>query len=327
MFSLIAQTKSSETFVALVLLVALGTGALTDALGLSSTLGAFTAGTLLAESNYRTQIESDIKPFRGLLLGLFFVTTGASVDPTILIAQWPTVLALLVGLISFKAVITTILGPFFGLTKSESVRTGLLLSGGGEFAFVVLTLADKLNVLPEQLAKVLVGVVVISMALTPYLSNLGDYAAEFVESFEKKDELSSDAMSESNAFEESEDNSESDVVVICGFGPLGERVSQFLSTSMVLESIKKVTPRPLKYVAFDLDPKLVIDGYKSGKKVLYGDGSQQLVLSTAGIDSPKVFVVTYADDELTFKAVERLRQSYPTTPIYSRASDMSVFFN
>ena len=327
LFSLIAQTKSSETFVALVLLVALGTGALTDALGLSSTLGAFTAGTLLAESNYRTQIESDIKPFRGLLLGLFFVTTGASVDPTILIAQWPTVLALLVGLISFKAIITTLLGPLFGLTKSESVRTGLLLSGGGEFAFVVLTLADKLNVLPEQLAKVLVGVVVISMALTPYLSNLGDIAAEFVENFEKGDEASSLAISESNAFEEAEDNNESDVVVICGFGPLGERVSQFLSTSMVLESVKKVSPRPLKYVAFDLDPKLVMNGYRNGKKVLYGDGSQQMVLSTAGIDTPKAFVVTYADDELTFKAVERLRQSYPTTPIYSRASAISEFFH
>ena len=93
LFALVAQTKSSETFVALVLLVALGTGALTDAIGLSSTLGAFTAGTLLAESNYRNQIESDIKPFRGLLLGLFFLTTGASVDPIVIREQWTTVLA------------------------------------------------------------------------------------------------------------------------------------------------------------------------------------------------------------------------------------------
>ena len=102
-------------------------GALTDALGLSSTLGAFTAGTLLAESNYRTQIEADIKPFRGLLLGLFFLTTGASVEPLVLQQEWPTVLALTAGLIAFKAIITTALGPLFGLSKSESVRTGLLL--------------------------------------------------------------------------------------------------------------------------------------------------------------------------------------------------------
>ena len=174
LFSLVAQAKSSETFVALCLLVALGTGALTDSFGLSSTLGAFTAGTLLAESNYRTQIEADIKPFRGLLLGLFFLTTGATVEPGVIQDNFLTVGGLLGGLILFKAVIITALGPAFGLTRSESVRTGLLLSGGGEFAFVILTLADKLHVIPDQLAKILVGVVVISMALTPYLSLLGD---------------------------------------------------------------------------------------------------------------------------------------------------------
>lgn len=155
LFSLVAQTKSSETFVALCLLVALGTGALTDSLGLSSTLGAFVAGTLLAESNYRTQIESDIKPFRGLLLGLFFLTTGASVEPGVIQNEWPTVLALLAGLVGFKAVITTSLGPSFGLTLAESCRTGFSLAGGGEFAFVVLTLAGKLSVLPDELVKIL----------------------------------------------------------------------------------------------------------------------------------------------------------------------------
>jgi len=158
--------------------VALGTGALTDSLGLSSTLGAFTAGTLLAESNYRTQIEADIKPFRGLLLGLFFLTTGATVEPSIIQEQLPTVVGLLGGLIAFKSIIITALGPRFGLTLAESVRTGLLLSGGGEFAFVLLTLADRLHVIPDQLAKILVGVVVISMALTPTLSSLGDKVRE-----------------------------------------------------------------------------------------------------------------------------------------------------
>lgn len=153
---------------------------------LSSTLGAFAAGTLLAESNYRNQIEADIKPFRGLLLGLFFLTTGASVNPYVIQEQWSTVLGLTAGLIGFKAVITTGLGPLFGLTIPESVRTGLLLAGGGEFAFVVLTLADKLEVLPDKLAKLLVGVVVISMALTPSLSNLGDRIAGYLEKEERK---------------------------------------------------------------------------------------------------------------------------------------------
>ena len=107
-------------------------------------------------------------------IGLFFITTGASVQPNVIQDELPTVLALLAGLISFKAIIITALGPLFQLTRTESIRTGSLLSGGGEFAFVVLTLADKLHVLPDKLAKILVGVVVLSMALTPYLSNLGD---------------------------------------------------------------------------------------------------------------------------------------------------------
>lgn len=131
LFSLVAQSKSSETFVALCLLVALGTGALTESFGLSSTLGSFTAGTLLASSNYRTQIESDIKPFRGLLLGLFFITTGATVDLNVILDQFPTVIALLVGLIVFKAIITSILGKIFGLSNADSIKTGLILSGGG----------------------------------------------------------------------------------------------------------------------------------------------------------------------------------------------------
>jgi Kef-type K+ transport system membrane component KefB len=167
MFAIVARSRSSETFVALCLLVVTGIGALTDHLGLSSTLGAFVAGTLLAESNYRQQIETDIRPFKGLLLGLFFLTTGASVDPYVIQQQWPTILALLLGLITFKTTIIALLGPRFGLSRADSVRVGLLLSGGGEFAFVVLTLADKLEVLPDLLVKMLVGVVVLSMALTP----------------------------------------------------------------------------------------------------------------------------------------------------------------
>jgi Kef-type K+ transport system membrane component KefB len=127
LFSLVAQTRSSETFIALCLLVAIGTGELTETLGLSSTLGSFTAGTLLASSNYRTQIESDIKPFRGLLLGLFFITTGATVELGVLLEEWPTVLALLVGLLSFKATIMTAVARLLGLTTSDSIRTGVIL--------------------------------------------------------------------------------------------------------------------------------------------------------------------------------------------------------
>lgn len=349
LFALVAQTKSSETFVALVLLVALGTGALTDAIGLSSTLGAFTAGTLLAESNYRTQIESDIKPFRGLLLGLFFLTTGASVDPIVIREQWTTVLALLAGLVAFKAVITTSLGPFFGLSKSESVVTGLLLSGGGEFAFVVLTLADRLDVIPDKLAKVLVGVVVLSMALTPTLGSIGERIAGYYEEREKKrmieelpghgpegvagsllqretrlgagassssDEVTSIAPALVDGDGESIAGSE---IVICGFNKVGQTIASFIQQTE-LDGKELGSSSVMRYVGFDLDPKVVMESFRDGKRVLYGDGSLPMVLETAGIDSPKLFIITYDEFPVVLRSVERLRQSFPSVPIFARAS-------
>lgn len=324
LFSLIAQTRSSETFIALVILTALGTGKLTDSLGLSSTLGAFTAGTLLAESNYRTQIESDIKPFRGLLLGLFFLTTGASVDPYVIKEQWTTVLALLAGLIAFKTAITTALGPLFGLTKAESIRTGLILSGGGEFAFVVLTLADKLEVLPGSLAKVLVGVVVLSMAITPYLSQLGDSAADYLATIERVEienvAENYDALHSGNS-DGHEDYTNTDVVVICGYGLVGQAISDVLGSSAIADRFQD--KNEIKPVAFDLDPTVVVNGYREGKPVLYGDGSQPAVLLTSGITNPKLFAVTYSDPEMCFRAVERLRVSFPSVPIYARLVTLS----
>ena len=370
LFAIVAKSQSSETFVALCLLVAVGIGALTDSLGLSSTLGAFVAGTLLAESNYRTQIETDIKPFKGLLLGLFFLTTGASVDPYVIQEQWPTVFALLFGLLAFKTAIITALGPIFDLTKAESVRTGLLLSGGGEFAFVVLTLADKLRVIPDQLAKILVGVVVLSMALTPYLSILGDQLAVFIQDYENKQayqnallnseigsnefntdysrsSTSSSGSIDSNIISYNENNdsniyddslkitpeqqqqqqqlsvnnhssghgsSISDAIIVCGYGAIGDTIVRFLTSP----KLKEQMGTSINYMAFDLDPTLVINGYKKGYRILYGDGSQPLVLETAGITSPKAFVVTYSDSEASFKAVERLRQAFPIIPIIAR---------
>ena len=369
LFAIVAKSQSSETFVALCLLVAVGIGALTDSLGLSSTLGAFVAGTLLAESNYRTQIETDIKPFKGLLLGLFFLTTGASVDPYVIQEQWPTVFALLFGLLAFKTAIITALGPIFDLTKAESVRTGLLLSGGGEFAFVVLTLADKLRVIPDQLAKILVGVVVLSMALTPYLSILGDQLAVFIQDYENKQayqnallnselgsnefntdysrsSTSSSGSIDSNIISYNENNdsniyddslkikpeqqqqqqlsvnnhssghgsSISDAIIVCGYGAIGDTIVRFLTSPKLKEQMGS----SINYMAFDLDPTLVINGYKNGYRILYGDGSQPLVLETAGISSPKAFVVTYGDSEASFKAVERLRQAFPFIPIIAR---------
>jgi monovalent cation:proton antiporter-2 (CPA2) family protein len=321
-FEVVAGARSSETFVGLCLLVALGTGELTDAIGLSSTLGAFAAGTLLAETNYRTQIEADLKPVRGLLLGLFFITTGASVDPVLLVDQAPTVLALLIGLIGVKSVITTAASLQFGLTRGEAVRVGLSLAGGGEFAFVVLTLAQRLEVLPPVLNRLLVGVVVLSMALTPVLADVGDRIGRWLEDTEEKDGRVTVASGSVDVDSESEGDPEP--ILICGFGPVGQIVSSLL-TAPFIES-PSLDGGKLSYIAFDLDPRRVIDSRRLGYPVFYGDGSQPLVLATAGVVRPKAIVVTYSTQDAAANAVERLRIAFPSVPIMARASDYTQYW-
>ncbi|OVA18973.1 Regulator of K+ conductance [Macleaya cordata] len=307
-FEVVAEARSSEAFVALCLLTVAGTSLLTQKLGFSDTLGAFLAGALLAETNFRTQIEADIKPFRGLLLGLFFVTTGTSIDMQLLIREWPNVLALLAGLIAIKTLILTAIGPRFGLTWQESIRIGLLLSQGGEFGFVVFSLANRLGVLPLELNKLLIIVVVLSMALTPALSELGRKAADLID--EKLEGNNKVAEMDYNA---------SDPVVILGFGQMGQVLANFLSTPLASELYGDLVGWP--YVAFDLDPRVVKDSRKLGFPILYGDGSRPAVLQSAGISSPKAVMVMYTGKQKTIDAVQRIRLAFPAIPIYARAQD------
>ncbi|CAN0920991.1 K(+) efflux antiporter 3, chloroplastic [Linum grandiflorum] len=310
-FEVVAEARSSEAFVALCLLTVAGTSLITQKLGFSDTLGAFLAGALLAETNFRTQIEADIRPFRGLLLGLFFVTTGTSVDTQLLLREWPNVLSLLGGLIVIKTLIITAIGPRVGLTLQESVRIGLLLSQGGEFAFVVFSLANRLGVLPLELNKLLIIVVVLSMALTPFLNELGRRAARFIE--EKSD--TEDKVDEPVNFEGSEP------VVILGFGQMGQVLANFLATPFA-SAVDGDAAVGMPYIAFDLNPSVVQASRKLGFPILYGDGSRPEVLRTAGFTSPKAVIVTYAGKKRTLEAVQRLRLAFPGIPIYARAQNI-----
>ncbi|XP_027347538.1 K(+) efflux antiporter 3, chloroplastic isoform X4 [Abrus precatorius] len=246
-FEVVADTRSSEAFVALCLLTIAGTSLVTQNLGFSDTLGAFLAGAILAETNFRTQIEADIRPFRGLLLGLFFLTTGTSIDMQLLLREWPNVLSLLGGLIAIKTLIITAIGPRVGLTLQESVRIGLLLSQGGEFGFVVFSLANRLGVLPLELNKLLIIVVVLSMALTPFLNEAGRRAANFIE--DKFDAENKQKISETVNYDASEP------VVILGFGQMGQVLANFLSNPLATGGDSDAVGWP--YVAFDLDPTVV----------------------------------------------------------------------
>lgn len=181
-FDFVAASRSTETFVAAVLLVAAGMGQVADILGLSASTGAFAAGVLLAGNKYRAQIQADIKPFEGILLGIFFITAGANLDPNVVLQEWPTLFTGIGVFIAVKACIIFITGPSLGLTKGQSARVALALAGGGEFAFVLFQLAEDLGVLPTSLAKILTASVVISMSLTPILGEAGSIAGNFIES-------------------------------------------------------------------------------------------------------------------------------------------------
>ncbi|KAM1030523.1 hypothetical protein EV1_034016 [Malus domestica] len=309
-FEFVAEARSSEAFVALCLLTVAGTSLLTQKLGFSDTLGAFLAGALLAETNFRTQIEADIRPFRGLLLGLFFVTTGTSIDMPLLFREWPNVLSLLGGLIVIKTLIITVIGPRVGLTLQESVRIGLLLSQGGEFGFVVFSLANRLGVLPLELNKLLIIVVVLSMALTPLLNEAGRRAAELIDDKFGAEDKAAEVVN----FDSSEP------VVILGFGQMGQVLANFLSTPLAsgIDSDNLGLP----FVAFDMDPSVVKASRKLGFPILYGDGSRPAVLQSAGISSPKAVMVLYTARSRTTEAVQRLRHAFPAIPIYARALDL-----
>lgn len=312
LFELVAESRSDETFISLCLLTVTGAGLLTQKLGLSDTLGAFSAGVLLAETNYRTQVEADIRPFRGILLGLFFVTTGSSLDLALLFQQWPIVLALTGGLISVKVGIIGSVAPLFGLTRGESVRTAFMLAQGGEFAFVLLSLAAELKVLPEELNKLLIIVVVISMALTPGLASIGKKLAD---KYDEEDEQSGAEAGPATIGAGSRDMRP---VVICGFGELGQSVVNMLESPLSQTLERGQVP----YVAFDLQPARIKAARAAGFNVVYGDASRASVLEAAGIEKPRALAVVYTARARLVTTVHSLREHYPSVPIYVRALDL-----
>ena len=188
-FNIVAASKSTETFVAAALLVAVGMGAAAEQLGLSSSTGAFAAGVLLAGSQYRAQIEADIKPFEGILLGVFFMTAGANLDPALCVREWPTLATGVLAFIGVKATVLFAAGELaLGLTRGEASRIALLLAGGGEFAFVLFKLAEDLGLLPDTLAKLLTASVIISMSLTPLLGELAEFVGNTFDARERQSE-------------------------------------------------------------------------------------------------------------------------------------------
>mmetsp|Transcript_53590 Transcript_53590/g.107387 ORF Transcript_53590/g.107387 Transcript_53590/m.107387 type:complete len:628 (-) Transcript_53590:725-2608(-) len=241
-----ASAKSPEAFVATILVTVLTMSTLTESLGLSDTLGAFLAGVLLAETKYRHQIEADIAPFRGLLLGLFFITVGFGIDISLMTGNFLIVLFLLITLLLIKASVITALGRGFGVNFASSQRTGLILAQGGEFAFVTLGLAQKSNMLAPQIAQLIFLLVALSMVMTPFLATTGSKIASSIES--KRGLIGARKEDVANA---------KDYVVVAGFGRVGQSVCDLLDARLI------------RYMAFDMNPAKVIEARNKGLPVFF----------------------------------------------------------
>jgi len=303
LFKKVAAAQSQEAFLGVILLTVLSMSFMTEGLGLSNTLGAFLAGVLLSETKYRYQVEADIAPFRGILLGLFFVTVGFEIDLALIVSNLPAVSAIVVGIMTIKALVLTLLSLAFGLSLSVAQHTGLILSQGGEFAFVAFGLARSLGILDQPTTKLLLTSVSLTMALTPALAAAGEKITKALE--EKSDfthYLGQDR--EANEIKDSDD-----FAVVIGYGAVGKVVCDLLDRKLV------------KYVGIENDPKKAIQARNLGLPVFYGDIGRQEVADAFNVGKAKAVVVCISDRDQANRACIALRRFYPDVKIFSRAKN------
>lgn len=300
-YRIVAGTRSSELFVATTLLTVLGTGWLMSLGGLSMALGAFLAGLLLSETEYRHQVEADIRPFRGILLGLFFMTVGMSINLPLIGAQIGKVAAIFAALLIGKSIVTAVLCRGFGLPISASSRVGMLLSQGGEFGFILFASASALGVIPAETAQILLAVIALTMAATPAMAYLGNRTFKFFVEREREPGASADDISDDLK----------DHVVIAGFGRVGQTVANVLSAGGV------------PFVALDLDPDRVSKCRGNGIPVFFGDAGQIEVLKAAGANQARCAVITIDQPATANRLVAALKEYVPDLEIFVRARDLS----
>ncbi|MBY6018175.1 cation:proton antiporter [Ferrimonas balearica] len=300
LFDEVARSRSDELFVLSTLVVALATGFITLWLGLSMALGAFLAGMLLGESQYRQQLEADIRPFRDLLMGLFFVSVGMLLDLTLVVDHAPLLLGLVVSVIIGKTAVIMALGVISGEKYKDALATGLCLAQIGEFSFVLIGLALTWQVLDPMLANLLVVTGVISMALAPSLINRClDLAKRLIG---QGHQWTTDPEEDLSLPRE-------DHVVLLGYGRVGQTIARFLRR----ESIP--------YTALDLDPIRVREARLGGEPVMFGDGSRAEILKETGITRAKLAVITFDNRRGIFNLLDCIRDLAPDCRILVRTRD------
>jgi Kef-type K+ transport system membrane component KefB len=287
----VAAIRAQEVFTASALLIVIGTALIVQSVGISMALGAFMAGVLLADSEYRHELEADIEPFRGLLLGLFFIAVGMSANVGLVLNEPMLVLGLVAGVLAIKFLVLFCLSKLSGASNTSARNLGLSISQGGEFAFVIFGLAVGAQLLEQRVADLMIVVVTLSMAATPLLLLLND--ALFKQ--EKKQEKEFDRPSGDNP------------VIIAGFGRFGQIVARILRA------------KKIGFTALEISSEQVDFVRAYGNKIYYGDASRLELLRAAQAGKAKVFVLAIDDVEASLRTAEMVRKHFPEVIVYARA--------
>ena len=301
--TLVARRKSDELFVLNLLLVTLGLAWLTELAGLSLALGAFIAGILISETEYKHQVETDIRPFHDVLLGLFFITIGMRLDWRLVGDHMALVLVLMTLPVLFKLLVVTVLARMFGASAGVSLRTGLYLAQAGEFGFVLLTLAQQHQLVPPALLSPILASMVLSMLATPFIIM---YSNRIVMKLVASEWMLQSLQMTTIARKSINTNKH---VIICGYGRCGQNLARILEREGI------------PYIALDLDPDRVRQAAAAGDSVVFGDAARLQALVAAGLARASAVVVTYLDVPSAKKVLACTRGHAPQVPVIVRTQD------
>jgi CPA2 family monovalent cation:H+ antiporter-2 len=300
---LVARRQSQELFMLNILLTTLGLAWLTEMAGLSLALGAFIAGMLISETEFKHQVETDIKPFHDVLLGLFFITIGMMLDWRIVLERWEFVLLLVTVPVAFKFVLIAALTRLTGASEGVSLRTGLYLAQAGEFGFVLLTLGNQNQLIPAAWFNPVLASMVISMLATPFIIlNANQWVMKWAASDWLQQSLEMTQIAQKSISTEKH-------IIICGYGRCGQNLAKLLKSENI------------PYMALDLDPDRVNRAIGQGEKVAYGDAARLQSLMAVGLARASAVVVTYLDNASSLKVVSLTREHAPQVPVVVRTQD------
>jgi monovalent cation:proton antiporter-2 (CPA2) family protein len=295
-FRYLASIRLQEIFTAAALLLVVGIALAMETVGLSPALGTFLAGVVLAESEYRHELESDIEPFKGLLLGLFFIAVGSSIDLPLVQSQPLTMLGLVLGLLIVKFLLLLLIGKVTRLEKSQNFTFAFALAQGGEFAFVLISFAAQNQVIDTRIGNLLVATVALSMVMAPFLFTINERLVQPLFSSQLTDREADEIDEKDNP------------VILAGFGRFGHIVGRVLNLQGV------------KTTVLDLDAEQVELVRKLGAKVFYGDASRLELLQAAGADKAKLLIVAIDDEDKSLLIIETAQKHFPNLKILARAA-------